>query len=127
MKDVLLILFGALISCGTTAFLDWIRFERDENIYNKRKKEEAYVAMLDFMTEFFAKSHTIRQTNSVSNELRIKINGLKTKGYLYLNKKFVDEYYQVIIDMTEKEVEADKMDNLYSYARKDLGIEKNWR
>lgn len=76
---------------------------------------------------FFAKSHTIRQTNSVSNELRIKINGLKTKGYLYLNKKFVDEYYQIIIDMTEKEVEADKMDNLYSYARKDLGIEKNWR
>lgn len=38
MKEFLLVLLGALISCGTTWFLDWLKSGREEKAYYRRKK-----------------------------------------------------------------------------------------
>ena len=39
MKEVLLVLLGAFISCATTWLLDWLRCNREEKIHHKRMKE----------------------------------------------------------------------------------------
>jgi len=43
MKEAILILIGALISCGTTFFLDCIKSKREEKLHYKRKREDIYL------------------------------------------------------------------------------------
>ena len=43
MKEAILIIIGALISCGTTFFLDWIKSKREERIRIRQKREDIYL------------------------------------------------------------------------------------
>lgn len=112
MKEAILIIIGALISCGTTFLLDCIKFNREEKIYYKRKKEEAYLEMQDFITDLTAHWKELK-SNYLSNELRLKYNALRSKAHLYGKKETVDIFYELATDlMTGKHDETYQKRNL---------------
>ena len=71
MKDILLVLIGAIISCGTTFFLDWIKCGREEKIYYKRKREETYIEMQDYITDLNAHWNEVKN-KFLNNDLRLR-------------------------------------------------------
>ena len=69
-------LLGGLISCGTTFFVEWKKCNHEEKLYYKRKKEETYIEMQDFLTELNAHWHELRVHN-ISDTIRIGYNSLR--------------------------------------------------
>ena len=64
MKEFLLVLLGAIISCGTTWFLDFLRYRREEKIYYKRKKEETYLSICSIIYKLTgSEGHYIKDSN----------------------------------------------------------------
>ncbi len=94
MKEALLVLLGALISCGTTLFLEWLRYRREEKLYYKRKKEEAYVEMQDFLVDCCAHWNELK-TGYVSVDIRLKYNSIRTKAHIYAKRDITDEFYDI--------------------------------
>ena len=79
-------LIGAFVSCGTTFLLDLIKCNREEKTYYKRKREETYIEMQDFLTELNAHWHELRVHN-ISNTIRIAYNSLRGKAHIYAKKE----------------------------------------
>ena len=125
MKEVLLILLGALISCGTTWFLDLIKFNREEKLYFKRKREETYLEMQDFITDLNAHWNELKN-KFLNNDLRLKYNALRSKTHTYCKKEIVDYFYERANDLmtgNRKDDLQERMDNFINMIRSDLKIE----
>lgn len=125
MKEVLLILFGAVISCGTTAFLDFVRHNRDEKSYYKRKKEEVYLEMQDFITDLNAHWKELR-VSQVNNDIRNKYNALRAKAHIYGKKETVDVFYDLANDLMAGKPDENyqtRDSNFICMVKKDLKIE----
>lgn len=98
MKEVLLVLLGALISCFTTWLLDWLRSNREEKIHHKRKKEQVYIEMQDFIVECCSHWKDIK-TGRLSNDIRIKYNNIRSKAHIFGKKDVVDKFYDITQDL----------------------------
>lgn len=125
MKEVLLILLGALISCGTTWFLDLIKFNREEKLYFKRKREETYLEMQDFITDLNAHWNELKN-KFLNNDLRLKYNALRSKAHTYCKKEIVNYFYGIANDLmtgNRKDDLQERMDNFINMIRSDLKIE----
>ncbi len=124
MKEALLVLLGALISCGTTLFLEWLRYRREEKLYYKRKKEEAYIEMQDFLVDCCAHWNELK-TGYVSVDIRLKYNSIRTKAHIYAKRDITDEFYDIANSlMTGKREHCnDRNDKLIAMIKEDLKIE----
>ena len=125
MKEVLLVLLGAIISCGTTWFLDFLRYKREERNYYKRKKEETYIEMQKFITDCMGHWHEVRNGH-ICGELRIKYNNLRPNAHIYANQTITDEFYDLASDMMtgkNKDTYNERNNHLINSIRKDLKIE----
>ena len=125
MKEVLLVLLGAIISCGTTWFLDFLRYKREERNYYKRKKEETYIEMQKFITDCMGYWHEVRNGH-ICGELRIKYNNLRPNAHIYANQTITDEFYDLASDMMtgkNKDTYNERNNHLIDSIRKDLKIE----
>lgn len=119
------VLIGAFISCFTTFCLDWIKFNREEKIYYKRKKEETYIEMQKFITDCMGHWHEVKNGH-ICGELRIKYNNLRPNAHIYANQTITDEFYDLASDMMtgkNKETYDERNNHLIDAIRKDLKIE----
>ena len=126
MKDILLVLIGAIISCGTTFFLDWIKCGREEKIYYQRKREETYIEMQDSITDLNAHWNEVKN-KFLNNDLRLKYNALRSKSHTYCKKEIVDYFYEIASDLmtgNRKDDLQDRMDSFINMVRCDLKIEE---
>lgn len=125
MKEAILIIIGALISSGTTWFLDWIKCNREEKLYYKRKREETYIEMQDYITDLNA--HWAELKNKyLSNELRLKFNALRGKAHIYGKKEITDLFYDIASDLMTGKKETnyqERNDTLLNMIKQDLTIE----
>lgn len=125
MKEFLLVLLGALISCGTTFFLDLIKCNREEKLYYKRKREETYIEMQDYITDLNAHWNELKN-KFLNNDLRLKYNALRSKAHTYCKKEIVNYFYEIANDLmtgNRKDDLQDRMDNFINMVRQDLKIE----
>lgn len=127
MKDALLVLLGALISCGTTLFLDWLKFGREDGVYYRKKREETYLEMLEILENvFWVKTFEhIHCTPDI--DLKETTDKLNAKAQLYVKKQIADDYHKLITDLYrnnngEKGFTFSKWEKLVSDIRKDLNI-----
>ena len=126
MKEIICIILGALISCGTTFFLDLIKCGREEKIYYKRKREETYIEMQDFLTDLNAHWAELKK-HLLNNDLRLKYNALRSKAHTYCKKEIVDYFYDIANDLMTGEIGNDlqeRVDNFIGMIRQDLKIEE---
>lgn len=129
MKEVLLVLLGALISCGTTWFLDWLKFGREEKMYYRRKKEETYLEMLaNIDTLFGAKISENFQLDGNIDTIKTSDN-LNARIRLYCNKNIADNYHHLMTQLYENSKDENgfkfsKWDKLVSDIRNDLNIKE---
>lgn len=126
MKEAILIIIGALISCGTTFFLDWIKCNREEKLHYKRKREETYIEMQDYITDLNAHWNELKN-NVLSVDLRLKYNALRSKAHTYCKKEIVDYFYGIANDLMTGNRKDDlqyRMDNFINMIRVDLKIEE---
>ena len=122
------VLIGAFISCFTTFCLDWIKFNREEKIYYKRKKEETYIEMLDIITNYCANLNYMKKTKSLGLERRREFNAIRTKASLYANKKIADDFYNLMATLFDEilgngSFNDKKRQELTDNIKKDLKIE----
>ena len=122
------VLIGAFISCFTTFCLDWIKFNREEKIYYKRKKEETYIRMLDIITNNLACLESMKKTKIWEVERKREINAFKSKADLYAKKKIADDFYNILSNMLGEAIgdetfDKSKVDKLVEDIRKDLNFE----
>lgn len=127
MKEFLLVLLGALISCGTTWFLDWLKFDREEKTYYRRKREETYLEMLENIDAVF--NATISKHFQIENNIDTKktTNSLRAKAKLYVKKQVADNYHSLMANLYEDNNGENgftftKWDRLVSDIRNDLNI-----
>jgi hypothetical protein len=126
MKEAILIIVGALISCGTTFFLDWIKCTREEKRYYKRKREETYVEMQDYITDLNAHWAEVKN-NYLSTELRLKYNALRSKSHIYGKKDITELFYGLTSDLMAGKRECnyqERNEQLINMIKQDLKIEE---
>lgn len=127
MKEALLVLLGALISCGTTWFLDWLKFGRENDVYYRKKREETYLEMLEVIENVFT-FVTFKQINCTPDmDLKKTTDSLSAKAKLYVKKQIADDYHKLMTDLYEnnkgeKGFTFSKWEKLVSDIRKDLNI-----
>lgn len=119
------VIIGAIISSITTFFLDWLKFNRDEKAYYKRKKEEAYIEMQDLIADYYAHIDEMKKTNTINKELRIRYNNIRSKSHIYVDKKISEKFYDVINSVIgevvgKEQFKQDEWDKLTEDMRKDL-------
>lgn len=129
MKEAILIIIGALISCGTTCFLDWLKFGREEKVYYRRKREETYLEMIDNIDTFICAD--IAQHFQLDNATKLSEigNDIRAKAKLYAKKEIASEYYRLMRDLIEDNKGGDgftfaKWDKLVSDIKEDLNIKE---
>lgn len=129
MKEAILIIIGALISCGTTCFLDWLKFGREEKVYYRRKREETYLEMIDNIDTFICAD--IAQHFQLDNATKLSEigNDIRAKAKLYAKKEIASEYYSLMRDLIEDNKGGDgftfaKWDKLVSDIKEDLNIKE---
>ena len=123
------VLIGAFISCFTTFCLDWIKFNREEKIYYKRKRENAIFKSINFLIELTANLSTMKQNKKVPDEKRIVYNSLLSELTLYANKKIELLFCELVLELihdVENSTNNFEYKKVYKYtkiAKKNLGIE----
>lgn len=127
MKEFLLVLLGALISCGTTWFLDWLKSGREEKAYYRRKKEETYLEMLENIDAVFGATISKHFQLEDNIETKTTTNSLRARASLYVKKQIADDYYSLMNNLYEDNNGKNgftfaKWDKLISDIRKDLNI-----
>ena len=127
MKEVLLVLLGAFISCGTTWLLDWLKSEREEKAYYRKKKEETYLEMIENIDTFICADIIQRFQPDHATNLSEIGNDLRAKSKLYAKKEIASEYYRLMRDLIEDNKGGDgftfaKWDKLVSDIKEDLNI-----
>ncbi len=125
MKEIILVLLGAIISCGTTWFLDFIKSNRDEKLHYKRKREETYLEMQDLLVDYFAHWNEVK-VGRINQDLRIRYNNLRSKAHIYAKKEITDAFYDIANNIMSGEIQedyAERNDRLIQMIKDDLKIE----
>ncbi len=87
------VIVGAIATGIITLLSDIIKFNRDETIYYKRKREEIYLEMQKFIIE----CESI--TNSSDHINVEKFNDINAKAKIYLKHDVSVEFYSLISNM----------------------------
>ena len=129
MKDILLVLIGAIISCGTTFFLDWIKCGREEKIYYKRKREEVLLSSINYIHDLYAKLDIYRQRKDFPNSEREKHNLMLAQVKMYTAKKIQTKFYSIMshvignINGVNAKADETLVDDYIKIIKQDLKIE----
>jgi len=125
MKDFLLVLLGAVISCGTTYFLDWLKFKREEKIYFKRKKEDTYLSLIEIIYKLCGSQGAFINDINRQQIFDTMIN-LVTKLELYASKNVYRYFSKNIIKKLNAQCNYDisneELTTFINLIRKDLNI-----
>lgn len=124
-KDFLLVLLGALISCGTTWFLDGLRFKREVKIKNREMRKDVYQALY----EFFVTTYKLRNNDIKKEDIKnYNYVELQTKVELFASNEFKEKLIGFVEQKPEHErtiefLTKDEIGVLQGIIRKDLMIE----
>lgn len=124
-KDFSLVLLGALISCGTTWFLDSLRFKREVKIKNREMRKDVYQALY----EFFIATYKFRNNDIKKEDIKnYNYVELETKAELFASNEFNKTLVNFVMQKPEHErtiefLSKDEIGTLQGIIRKDLMIE----
>lgn len=122
-------LLGGLISCGTTFFVELVKFKRDDELHTKRNRENIYLELLKYITHINANRKIFIENHTFPDEEKAKYNNILVKCKLYGTKKLSDKFYnfmRIIINDIENTMYTNtdiNYDDIFEEARKELKIE----
>lgn len=121
------VIIGVLITSIITGISDAIKYNREEEIYYKRKREETYLEMLENIDAVH--NYIISKSFQLEDNMDIKgtTNNLRAKANLYVKKQIADTYYRLMSNLYEDNHGKNgftfaKWDKLVSDIRNDLNI-----
>lgn len=114
------VVIGVLITSIITGISDAIKYNREEEIYYKRKKEEAYIKCINFITNIeFSESKTNCKGITHENIIQM-LTELKLYASYNIYNKF--EYLAHDIIKQQSSINRDKIDEFITLLRNDLNI-----
>lgn len=87
------VIIGAILTAGFTWFIEYLRAKRDEKLYVKRKREEVYVKLYDFLMRL-EKDIRIRKNTYMSEETKNYYNNLEMQT-IWASNKVSDKFYDL--------------------------------
>lgn len=87
------VIIGAVLTAGFTWFIEYLRAKRDEKLYVKRKREEVYVKLYDFLMRL-EKDIRIRKNTYMSEETKNYYNNLEMQT-IWASNKVSDKFYDL--------------------------------
>lgn len=87
------VIIGAVLTAGFTWFIEFLRVRRDEKLYLKRKREEVYVKLYDFLMRL-EKDIRIRKNTYMSEETKNYYNNLEMQT-IWASNKVSDKFYDL--------------------------------
>lgn len=109
------VIIGAVLTAGFTWFIEYLRAKREEKIYLKRKKEEAYLSALETILNsvYISDSETWFQ----------QVKSTSAKVALYLSSDEFNNFFTLIKEAkTNKSINGEKMEDFVKYCKEKLGI-----
>ena len=123
MKEAILIIIGALISCSTTWLLDWIKCKREEKLHYKRKREDIYLRFYRLVVT----AYKIREEGLDLRDKDVIIPNyieLETEMELYGSSKINRILSQsTLYGKTVETYTKEDIEELITELRTDLGID----
>ena len=127
------VIIGAVLTAGFTWFIEYLRAKREEKLYIKRKREEVYVKLYDFLMRL-EKDIRIRKNTYMSEETKNYYNNLEMQTFWASNKvsdKFYDLCEALCQSANDYKKDANKAHNknnkkilaFKDYIRKELSIQ----
>lgn len=114
------VVIGVLITSIITGISDAIKYNREEEIYYKRKKEEAYIKCINFITNIeFSENKTNCKGITHENIIQM-LTELKLYASYNIYNKF--EYLAHDIINQQSSINRDKIDEFITLLRNDLKI-----
>ena len=109
------VIIGAVLTAGFTWFIEYLRAKREEKLYLKRKREEAYLSALEV---FFDTMNILDGEKWTQN-----IKSASAKIALYLPDNDVKEYTDIVALIRSGNVPDDsRMEKFASHCKRKLGI-----
>lgn len=87
------VIIGAVLTAGFTWFIEYLRAKREEKLYVKRKREEVYVKLYDFLMRL-EKDIRIRKNTYMSEETKNYYNNLEMQT-IWASNKVSDKFYDL--------------------------------
>jgi hypothetical protein len=87
------VIIGAILTAGFTWFIEYLRAKREEKLYVKRKREEVYVKLYDFLMRL-EKDIRIRKNTYMSEETKNYYNNLEMQT-IWASNKVSDKFYDL--------------------------------
>lgn len=122
------VLIGTFISCGTTWLLDWLKYNREEQRYFKRKKEEVYISICTMIYKLTSSNgFCINKFNQ--EEYTEQILNITVNLEIYASKRVYDYFAKNVIKELSKEnnynVSNETLTNFINLIKEDLKL-KGW-
>ena len=126
------VIIGAVLTAGFTWFIEYLRAKRDEKLYVKRKREEVYLKLYDFLMRL-EKDIRIRKNNYMSEETKNYYNNLEMQT-IWASNEVSEKFYDLCQAMQQSADEYKKNANeahnknnkkileFKDYIRKELNI-----
>ena len=87
------VIIGAILTAGFTWFIEYLRAKREEKLYVKRKREEVYVKLYDFLMRL-EKDIRIRKNTYMNEETKNYYNNLEMQT-IWASNKVSDKFYDL--------------------------------
>lgn len=109
------VIIGAILTAGFTWFIEFLRARRDEKLYLKRKREEAYLSALEV---FFDTMNILDGEKWTQN-----IKSTSAKVALYLPDNDAKEYTDIIALIRSGNFSDDsRIEKFANHCKRKLGI-----
>lgn len=87
------VIIGAILTALFTWFIEFLRAKREEKLYIKRKREEVYVKLYDFLMRL-EKDIRIRKNTYMSEETKNYYNNLEMQT-IWASNKVSEKFYDL--------------------------------
>ena len=122
------VLLGTFISCATTWLLDWLKYNREEQRYFKRKKEEVYISICTMIYKLTSsEGYCINEFNR--EEYTEQLLNITVNLEIYASKRVYDYFAKKVIKEMSKEnnynVSNEILTSFIKLIKEDLKLEAN--
>lgn len=113
---------GAMLTFFMTVITDCLRNRREEKVFNRRKRLEAYLEVFKILNDYLAHLDAMKTDPILYREFLLKINRMNVLNGIFASKRF-ERAIKKYVSLTEKgNISIRDRESFLNVMRQDLGL-----